>query len=304
MTSDRRTHGTLWQRLFKGIVQLKVQPDRPAFHSMQEVTPIMGLSVTDRFHAKQGRSTARHVLRTPSGDVAVYLKRHYVLPRWHGLMATLFPDAGWSPGLHEWQHLEWAYNEGLPVPRAIAAAQYIGPWGKLRSFLAVEELTGMLPLHEAIPLAASQLPPTAFARWKRTLVKELARLARALHDRHYFHKDLYLCHFFMRTEDTAIVPSDWKSRVSMIDFHRLKHHSLTWPMWQSKDLAQLLYSSDIEGISARDRLRFWREYWGGAYYGFRATILRRLILIKWRLYVRHNRKMARRVAEARISASA
>src|SRR5206468_1832361 len=110
----------------------------------------------------------------------VYLKRHYRLPRWRGILATLFPRLGWSPGMHEWQHLEWAKAEGFPVPGAVAAGEYIGPWGRLRSFLAVEELTGMLPLHEAIPKAAAQLPPAAFARWKRGLVIELARLARAL----------------------------------------------------------------------------------------------------------------------------
>ena len=79
--------------------------------------------------------------------------------------ATLWPDTGWSPALQEWQHLEWARQQGMPVPEAVAAGEYIGPWGRLQSFLAVEELIGMLPLHEAVPLAAERLDPASFRRW-------------------------------------------------------------------------------------------------------------------------------------------
>ncbi len=79
----------------------------------------------------------------------------------------------------------------------VAAAEYIGPRGKLRSFLAVEELAGMLPVNEAISLAAVRQDAAMFRLWKRTLAAEMARLARMLHDRRCFHKDLYLCHFYI-----------------------------------------------------------------------------------------------------------
>ncbi len=160
----------------------------------------MDMPVTDRFHTKQGRSVGR--LRLPAlaggpGQLTVYLKRHYKLPWWQGLLATLLPRVGWSPAFQEWDHLEWARQQGVPVPRVVAAGEFIGPVGRLQSFLAVEELTDMLPLHEAIPLAAQTLAPAIFRRWKRALVSELARLTRLIHDRRTFHKDLYLCHFYI-----------------------------------------------------------------------------------------------------------
>jgi heptose I phosphotransferase len=160
----------------------------------------------------------------------------------------------------------------------------------LRSFLAVEELTGMLPLHEAIPLAAARLAAHDFLRWKRGLIAELARLARLLHDRRHFHKDLYLCHFFVHADDVAAAPESWHGRVWLIDLHRLAHHPRTWPVWVVKDLAQLLYSSEVKGLTAGDRLRFWRLYRPAGAGGRLWRWLRAAILFKWRRYRRHNRK--------------
>jgi len=173
------------------------------------------------------------------------------------------------------------------VPRVVATGEFIGPWCRLRSFLAVEELAGMLPLEEAIPLASRQLPPDTFRLWKRTLVRELARLTHLLHDRRTFHKDLYLCHFYIARSDIARLP-EWRGRVFLIDLHRLTHHPWTWWWWQIKDLAQLLYSTDIEGIDDRDRLYFWRDYRGPGPWRSARAWLRWGVLFKWRHYCRHN----------------
>jgi heptose I phosphotransferase len=250
----------------------------------------MRVPVTDRLHEKQGRSIGRLVLTSGDRRLSVYLKRHYRLPWWHGLLATLFPDRAWSPGLQEWQHLNWAKAQGLPVPRPVAAGQFVGPWFRLRGFLAVEELHGMLPLHQAVPLAATRLDPAVFARWKRGLTVELARLARELHRRKVFHKDLYFCHFYIPEADTRRVPDGWRDRAVMIDLHRLARHPVTCAWWQVKDLAQLLYSSEVAGVTARDRLRFWKLYATGWPGRPPAGWLRPLVRWKWQLYRRHNRR--------------
>jgi heptose I phosphotransferase len=262
---------------------------------------IMDVAVTDRFQAKQGRSTGRWVLHAPAEAgrkarrLSVYLKRHYVLPWWQGLLAALWPGCGWSPALREWRHLEWARRQGVPVPKTVAAAEYIGPRGKLRSFLAVEELAGMVSLQEAIPLAAVRQDAASFRQWKRTLAAEMARLARMLHDRRCFHKDLYLCHFYTARDDTWAVPAEgWRGRLYLIDLHRLAHHALAWRIWQTKDLAQLLYSSEIVGIDARDRLYFWRAYRGDGPCRPRSRWVRWLTLYRWYRYRHHNARNRQR----------
>jgi heptose I phosphotransferase len=281
---------TLWQRLVRGVRRLRQRPDWAEALGPGWADRVMGVEVTDRFHAKQGRSTGRWILDAGGKRLAVYLKRHYRLPWWRGLLAALWPGAGWSPALQESRHLDWARSQGLAVPEVVAAGEYIGPWGRLRSFLAVEELTDMLPLHEAIPAAAARFDPAAFRCWKRGLVGEVARLARELHDRRRFHKDLYLCHFYVPRADTEGPVREWRGRVHLIDLHRLAHHPWTWRFWRVKDLAQLLYSSDVPGLTARDRVLFWRLYLGPARRTRGGRWLARLVRWKGQRYRRHNDK--------------
>jgi hypothetical protein len=284
---------SLWSRWFRGTRRLRQRADWPRVVGSDWPERVMAVTATDDFHAKQGRSTGRWLVQGNGGELAVYLKRHYQLPRWRGLLAAVWPSVGWSPALQEWRHLEWARQQGFPVPAAVAACEYIGPWGRLQSFLAVEELADMQALHQAIPAAATQLDPVRFRRWKRGLIAEMARLARALHGQRRFHKDFYLCHFYIPRADIGRLPAEWRGRVHLIDLHRLRHHSrLSW-LWKAKDLAQLLYSSDIPGIDNRDRVLFWQLYTGAAHKRGTAW-LRRLTLIKWWSYRRHNARKLRR----------
>jgi heptose I phosphotransferase len=279
---------TIWHRLVHGVRRLRQQPNWARFAGPDWADRIMGVAVTDRFHVKQGRSIGRWVLQSEDQRLVVYLKRHYRLPWWRGLLAVLRPGTSWSPAMQEWEHLEWARAHGMPVPVPLAGGEYIGPWGRLQSFLAVEELSGMLPLHQAIPLAAARLDSRTFRRWKRGLITEMVRLTREFHRRRWFHKDLYLCHFYIPQTDTAHLPR-WRGRVRLIDLHRLGRHRWRWRKWQAKDLAQLLYSSDIPGVEARDRLYFWLRYAEGEGGGLAARCFLGVVRLKaWR-YRRHNR---------------
>jgi heptose I phosphotransferase len=288
----------IWQRLAKGCRRTWQHSDWARVIASDWPERILSVDVTDRFHAKQGRSTGRWIVENARGRIAVYLKRHYRLPWWQGALAAVFPAWGWTPAEQERRRLAWASEQGLPVPRVLASAEYIGPGCRLQSMLAVEELGGMLPINEAMPLAVRRLSPREFARWKRGLVVELARLTNLLHSRKHFHKDLYLCHFYIPERFTRICP-DWKGQVHMIDFHRLAGHPLTWPVWLIKDLAELLYSSEVVEIGPRDRLRFWRCYLSGRSTGPFLACLKFFILAKWRRYRSHNlkRKLRQQASE-------
>ena len=253
----------------------------------------MTAAVPDRRHAKQGRDIGRWTLTAGDRTLVVYLKRHFELPRRLTWLARLLPGRSYSPGWQEYVHLRWAAAQGVPVPAVHAAGE--SRRGPLRSFLATEELAGMLALHELIPLAAGRLKPGDFEAWKRGLVVELARLTRELHRRRAFHQDLYLCHFYARVGDIAVTPIAWAGRVVVIDFHRLLRSPAFARRFQVKDLAQLLFSTDgVAGVSLRDVARFWRAYRvaGGRDWPRPPAGLRRLVRWKAAQYLRHNRKLA------------
>jgi heptose I phosphotransferase len=304
MNQERR-HGSLWQRLVRGSRWTWLaERHRAALPPNLDAT-VMTLESRDRLHVKQGRSTARVVFHTADGPLSVYLKRHYRLPWPARLAALVDPRGKHSPGAAEWAHLERVRRLGIRVPEAVAAGERVGPWGALQSFLMVAELTGALPLNEALPglssgegkwlrnsheqpssnepipslsgregkwLRNSHEQPSwneslpglsgcqdraAFLAWKRGLIAEMAAITATLHRERLFHKDLYLCHFFLDMERLEQAGS----RLTLIDLHRLGEHRL-WPdRWRWKDLGQLLYSTEgIAGIDDRDRLRFWMHY--------------------------------------------
>jgi heptose I phosphotransferase len=235
---------------------LWINPDYRAAFSSGLLARVHEVAPEDRFHAKQGRSTGR--LRLDAGTTAlhVYLKRHERWPAWDLWRARLGFPGPLSPAGVEWRNLETARALGVAVPDAVAAGERIESDGRPRSFLMVRELDGE-ELHLAVPRLFRSLEPGAFARFKRGLVAELARLVARLHSRLLFHKDLYLCHVFLDPDDAR----DMAERLVLIDLQRLARHRWTSWRWRWKDLGQLLFSTHgVVGIDDRDRLRFWMHY--------------------------------------------
>ena len=253
-------------------------------------TAVMTLEGGDRHHRKQGRSTARLRFDGPepgAPGLSVYLKRHYRLPLWDRLRAWVHPSGRYSPGAAEWAHLERARQLGIRVPEVVAVGERIGPWGALQSYLMVAELVDQTALHEAIRALAATMDPTAFARLKRGLIAEMAAIVARLHQAHAFHKDLYLCHFFLPLDQAEVASDD--GRLTLIDLHRLAFHPWASVRWRAKDLGQLLFSTEgVVGIVDRDRLRFWMRYRRLMRFRYPA-VERRLAEGKAALYAKHNR---------------
>jgi heptose I phosphotransferase len=150
------------------------------------------------------------------------------------------------------------------------------------SVLAVRELEGYLPLHIYVPGPLARMAEPQRRRRKQALIARLVDVARRLHGRNYFHRDFYLCHFFLR--DDAAAPDGFD--LVLIDFGRLLHSRLG--RWRTKDLAALLFSTFVPGVSRTDRMRFYKQYLGIAKLDDRAKQAARRIMAKAERYRRHN----------------
>lgn len=275
---------SIWRRWTRGERHVEHQADWERFAGPDFADHILTQSLTDRQHAKQGRDTGRWVLTAENEKLVVYVKRHRVETWWRCLLALLWPTGGWSAARAESRNLAWAASAGIPVPPTVAVGEFVGPGLSLQSFLVIQELTGYLPLHEAIPRAAQELSSPDFTRWKRELTAAVADVCRKLHSHGRFHRDLYLCHFFVQ-------PADADARlgpVFLIDFHRLRRQRLTAWYARLKDLAQLHFSSDVPGVTDRDRLRFALAYLGHRRACWWHRLFVRLVIGKSRRYHKHN----------------
>ncbi len=282
------SYGSLKTRWLHGVSWTWVNESYRAQLPADLASTVMSLQTRDRFHSKQGRSTARVVLHEADRPLPVYLKRHYRLPWPARLAALLHPAGRHSPAAAEWQHLERVRKLGINVPDVVATGERIGPGAGLQSFLMLAELTGSTALNELLPQLAARLDRSGFAALKRRVVQEMATITATLHRARVFHKDLYLCHFFL--DPGHIDPGSLAPKLSLIDLHRLKQHRFFAAWWRWKDLAQLLYSTDgVAGITPRDCARFWKCY-------RRLTGIKRpafhALIVRFRAarYRKHNRK--------------
>jgi heptose I phosphotransferase len=282
------SYGSIWERWARGVSWTWVNERYRELVPEDLAVTAMTLESRDRYHAKQGRSTARVILKRADRPLAVYLKRHFRVP-WPSRVAALLAPAGrHSPASAEWARLEHARGLGIDVPDVVAAGERIGPRASLSSFLMLAELTGRQAINEALTVLVDRLQPTDLAALKRRAIVEMARITATLHAAHVFHKDLYLCHFFIDVHHSGTMGG--RARVTLIDLHRLSEHRI-WPdWWRWKDLGQLLFSTyGVEAITDRDRRRFWKCY-------CRKTGIRRrswherMIQLRAARYREHNRK--------------
>lgn len=120
-------------------------------------------------------------------------------------------------------------------------------WGRTddgRSFLITEDLAGFQDAQKAVQAG---LP---FDR----ILEPTADLAARLHDANLHHRDLYLCHFFLRTEPSL--------ELRLIDPARVAYLP-PWPFrnrWIVKDLAQFWYSASQLDIPESRRAHWLHRY--------------------------------------------
>jgi hypothetical protein len=191
------------------------------------------------------------------------------------------------------------WRNGIASMHVMAFGQKRCSWGCWESFLLTEEVASAVPLDAflrqrfgryPVPETAGNAGPPAApqgagtcgrpsaeangTRQLRTLVEQVADLARRFHGLGYNHRDFYCCHVLVRE------PQPGQFVLHLIDLQRMQRRRYWRRRWVIKDLAQLSYSAPREVVSRTDRLRFLKRYLGVQRLGPRERRWARRILAK------------------------
>lgn len=240
----------------------------------------------------------RRTLRTEIGGRGYYVKLHRGVG-WGEIIKNLvtarLPVLGAE---QEWLALRRLNELGVDTMKAVAFGRRGDNPARIESFIITEELAPTISLEDYCRDWPARPPAPAL---KRALIARVAEMARRMHEGGVNHRDCYICHFLLHTDPP---PSAAALRLSLIDLHRAqvrecpaprRRRSATPRRWRDKDLAALHFSTLKIGLTARDRLRFLRAYFGRPLrdiLGEEAPLLARLEREGARLAERFRRKFA------------
>jgi heptose I phosphotransferase len=227
-------------------VQFTLNPQLKDF--FPELTNRFGAIMRARgeiYRELEGRRTQRIEL----GGRGYFIKQHFGVG-WREIFKNLLQ---WRlpviSAKNEWRAIRHCQRLGVPTLEIMGfGCRGVNP-AQRQSFLLTSELTHVISLEDFCK--DWRLTPPA-AALKRSLINEVARSARLLHDSGANHRDFYLCHF-LRDERAP-------HTLYLIDLHRAQIRSVTPRRWRVKDLAGLYFSSKDIGLTSRDLLRFIKDY--------------------------------------------
>ncbi len=160
----------------------------------------------------------------------------------------------------EWEAIDRLQMLNVPTLKVVGRGIRGKAPAKLESFVITEALHGMVSL-EQLTQNWGHLPLERRIRLKWELLRQLAVIARNIHQNGLNHRDFYLCHFLVQDLDwTCWRPTD-PLTLHLIDLHRMQIRQTVPHRWLLKDLAGLLFSAMDCGLTRNDLLRFAVIYW-------------------------------------------
>lgn len=186
------------------------------------------------------RLEGRATYRVRIGDKYYFIKQHRGVG-WREIIKNCLQGRWPVLGAkNEWQALLRLKSLGILTPNVVGFGQRgINP-AKLESFVLMEEVAPAVSLEHPIPLTWHE---------KQTIIKDVATLARRMHEAGINHRDFYICHFLRKDKE-----------LFLIDLHRAQIRKKTPKRWLIKDLAGLYFSSQVWDLTKRDYLRFLKLY--------------------------------------------
>lgn len=196
---------------------------------------------------------SRDVLRLTVNDTegrtrVLYLKRTWKPYKKDGLLSLLQRGRVWSVSRREWENSKALDAAGLKTAGLVSIGEECGPLWERFSYILTAEATGTQTLERFLQSCLDS------ARRQRVL-DALAMEIRKMHLAGLASPDLFTRHIFI--DEAPATPS-----FCLIDMARLDHQRTLTASLRARDLAALNITAPIRHASARERLRFLKQYAG------------------------------------------
>lgn len=195
------------------------------------------------FREQPGRKT----LKFTEGDRAYFVKMHFGVG-WKEIFKNIFqwrlPVLGAQNEVFALRKLENYHF----TPTLIGYGWRGNNPATQQSFIITTALENTISL-EDFCRDWQRHPPTLQKKW--TLIKQIAHIAKVMHEKGVNHRDFYLCHFLLNKNT---------SHLYVIDWHRAQIRREVPLRWKIKDIAGLFFSAMDAGLTQRDLWRFMRAY--------------------------------------------
>lgn len=204
--------------------------------------------------SKEGRTTQRFEV----DGAGFYAKLHEGIG-WFEVIKNLLqlrlPIVGAS---NEWQAINRLHEIGVDTMTAVAYGKKGANPAAQQSFIVTEELTGTLSLAVFAESWPDAPPPF---KLKKSLIDKVAEVARRIHAAGINHRDLYICHFLLDTQENIEQLDEAALRLFLVDLHRAQIRVSVPRRWLVKDVGSIYFSAMDIGITRRDVYRFIKAYY-------------------------------------------
>jgi heptose I phosphotransferase len=200
-------------------------------------------------HAIPERRTGTFSFEQEGKTVCAYLKRHYPLS-FGKYFQEMIRFASKKTAFDEFNNILAFHQAGLPTMIPVVAGKRADKVFGSESFLITKGIKDCVTLET---YAESCLKTKTFTE-KTELIKKTALLSRKMHQSGFNHRDFYLCHLLIGTEENN------KDELFVVDLHRVDIRKKVPERWIIKDLAALNYSAKSKNITRTDKLRFLKYY--------------------------------------------
>ena len=191
-------------------------------------------------------------LQETSSPVTLFLKRYDHPPIRDQLKNWLVSHERKSCSFIEFEAAQQLTETGINTPKTVAHGTQWGTIFEKRSFIITEKIPDAEALERKLPDYFYKPDTVENLKQRREFITQLAKFIKKFHETNFRHRDLYLSHIFC---------SD-NGNFYLIDLARAFQPLIFSRRFQTKDIAQIYYSSPGKYFSRTDRMRFYINYNG------------------------------------------